>query len=246
MQTKRSILIFEDNQNMLSSVLLKKYSYNSADIHFANCNSLLFRKLLSLYNTEDLFYVIVDFVPNNSSLKGLFSKLRKHVRDIKNYSNNVFLVPTLCMESAILKTLVCYGYISLDEVVRKATIDFDYGWLVETFYKSKNLEKVYKTILNNYLLGYFKNVSTDSQQHEVIGAFYKQDSLGYKAEQLYSCLPVSPIVSQSHKNYVDFCNIVRHSVDLASINEFYMDLWKLAEPDTEFKWLAQQVKKGTI
>ena len=246
MYTKQSVLIFEDNENMLSSILLKKYTFNSANIHFTNCNSLLFNRLLSLYNTKDLFYVVVDFVPNNSSLKGLFSKLYKQICKIKDYNNNVYLVPTLCMESAILKALVHYGYILPDEVVRKAAVDFDYEWLLKTFYKSNNLEKIYKSILNNHLLGYFKNVSISSKQPEVIGSFYRSDNLGYKAEQLYSCLQVSPIASDQHKNYVDFCSITGHEIDLNSINKFYADLWKLAEPNTEFKWLAQQVKKGTI
>lgn len=198
-------IIFEDNENTPSSILLRKCS-NGENIIFANGASRVRGTLEKVYNEEDYFIVLYDLVPDN----GMTIMLYRALKEAVNIYSNVVVIPIVCIEQIILRMLDDLGYLTktkitinlIDNLVSK----FSWSNLTEEDKKEisgKSLEKVYKLILNNQLDKCFVN-SNDTSKRVETGRFYKEDcacnrkycrfdctdNLKIKAERLYSWLPV--------------------------------------------------------
>ena len=231
-----NVLIFEDHDVVPCSSLLREFSYNGSNIYFSRGNGKLYKEFKKHYNTTDTFYIVLDYVPNNRSLDGVYNGIYDRVHGSERYKGNVYIIPTVCMEYVIVRSLVKYSYITNTDLLLNSDCS-NYNDIMLKHPEKKTLEKVFKVILDEQLSEEFHNVTGQ-------GSFYLTGQRGYKAEQIYSCLPIAPIISEQHKSYVEFCNISGHSMDLNSINEFYKSLWEVAMPGTKFTCIAQRIKKG--
>ena len=220
--------IFEDKTDTPSSILLRQDKFVGKYMLFSEGNQLLEDKLNSVYNTEDFFYVFIDFVPDNKHLIVQYEGLKDTI--INEYGDNVALIPIPCIELFILKMLFKYGYVTDNVIYEKAILNFDKNFvhsLPKNFGKL-TLERCYKYILNVYLDKEFHNKSKNG-----IGSFYKSENLLYKSEALYVSLFFFHIRSPEHKSFLyenfDINSIVfLHNTDLYNILvNYYNDLFTI-------------------
>lgn len=229
------VYIFEDNENMTSSALLKE-SFNGNNIHFSNGNSMMYRKLRSIYNTSDTFILFLDVVVDNLSTIKLYENLLIKCEDLEN----VYIVPILCIEYYILKMLdedkLLFVNQQDEELVKYLVRTFDCNELSKEKQEIKTtLEKRYKYILNNQLCNCMKNIHIDNVSSS---SFYLsdcvcesncdfaviQDSL-LKSEKLITSLPIFDVISAEHKDYLENHGIKIRPIDfesaLAKVQDFY-------------------------
>lgn len=191
--------IFEDNENMLTSILLHTHSFNGKNVYFTRSNSRITKLLDKIYNANDVFIIVMDYVPNNSQVQRIYDDIRIKALSLSS-NKNIVLLPTICFEQVILDMLLCYNYIDLDTDLANAIRNRDIGYLLTFRSGHINLEHNFKFILNKMLDAKFKNISKSSNHVET--SFYNTGDLLLKAEQLYSCLPFVHIVSLQHKEYI--------------------------------------------
>ncbi len=192
--------IFEDNENMLTSILLHTHSFNSKNIYFTSSNSRIIKLLGKVYNPNDMFIIVMDYVPNNSQVQRIYDDIRIKAVSLSHNSKNIVLLPTICFEQVILDMLLCYNYVNLDIDLANAIRNRDIGYLLTFRSGHVNLEHNFKFVLNKMLDTKFKNISKSSDGAET--SFYNTGDLVLKAEQLYSCLPFVHVVSPQHKEYI--------------------------------------------
>lgn len=154
--------LFEDNLNTPSSILLKS-SYNGKNIHFTsgNLESNILNKIESLIDENDNCTLVVfyDLPPNN---KVIYNNYERPVdRVIENNYDDVHIVPIICIEYYLIKFLVLYNYIPINnkniELINNLVISFDYtnssviNFVNKDTYRKNSLEHVYKQLLS-YLI----------------------------------------------------------------------------------------------
>lgn len=117
---------------------------------FSEGNQLLEDKLNFVYNTEDFFYVFIDFVPDNKHLIAQYEGLKDTI--INEYGDNVALIPIPCIEFFILRMLFKYGYVTDNVIYEKAILDFDKNFV----YSLPNINPFCMRILILTLLYFYK------------------------------------------------------------------------------------------
>jgi hypothetical protein len=187
------IIIFEDNANTPSSVLLR-HSCFSDKLRFSEGNKKLL-VTISKYLSEDIVLVFVDVVPDNECSVMTYIDIR--TRFINN--TNVFVMPILCIEYILLLFLKEYypNMLVDNAYVDSLITNFDYNKIRKL---GRNLEKVCKGVLAN--VGNKYSCLLNDVKH---GDFYTSScicdrgkhincdtsvSLSTKANQLYCTLPL--------------------------------------------------------
>ncbi len=216
-------LLFEDNENSPSSILLK-HSMHGDSIYFSGGVTQLLSKLKSIYTAQDTVFVMHDMSPNNRWTIKFYDGFVQEIKSNQQKYNGVYIVPIVCIEYYLCKFLNKYGYLyiknsELSELV-KAIVDepFDYSRVpsnILNITKLRNsLEKMYKYIVKNQAMICMHNnfeydKVTGLRINTLSGIFYdrdcsckdiycriqSKDNLEIKAERLYSLLPVFAISS---------------------------------------------------
>lgn len=203
--------IFEDNEYTPSSCLLRN-SFNGKNIYFSGGVGNILEKLKEVYEADCLHYVYIDLVPNNEETVSDYMSLRDYVN--AEYSDNVVVIPIVCIERIIMQMLNKYNYFvhSKKSGVLFECIGDDFKWqLLPEEYKDVSLEHLYKLIISSQILFCQQNVNRAANR--IQGQFYRlgcdecvnrrcqkdlKDSLRVKAERLYTSLPVFKVVSDEH------------------------------------------------
>ena len=226
----KHIFVFEDNPDMSVSRLISKQSYNGNNICFTSGNTGIFEKLQSIYNQQDIFIIFYDISPENKILITRYHSLIESIRmEIDNYSENVYLLPVICTEYSVIKALITYGYI--DRTLEYALDDLDYERIKKEF-RQRTLEKAYKQMLIS-LDKQFHNINeVDSKDKKDEGSFYRSGNVKLKAEQFWASLPLTYIISDEHKNYLENNGIIKGTEAFEEIekelNGFFDDVFNKA------------------
>lgn len=202
--------IFEDNEEMPSSKLLLQ-CFHGDNIIFSNGNTLLWSKVMELYNENDQFFIFMDTVVDNKMVMELYRKLYAKIRKYKN----IYLVPIPCIEFILAKCFVKYDYIGevsieLQQMLEVLVKDFRWNELSKEIKRKGNIrytERAYKYIItclksclknevsvNNPLVGKFYLSDCDCQGEKHCG-----ECLKLKAERLYTQLPYYEVDSEQYK-----------------------------------------------
>lgn len=204
------VLLFEDNEHTPSSELLKACLYGKS-IHFSNGNHNLASKADELVNMGNSVIIFVDLSINCAETKLVYNTLSKKFRT----SEHVLVLPIICIEYYILKMLYNHGFLNFPKYENDSTIqNLIHNFVIEITGEKidKSLEKQYKSILNK--IGDKKHCYINKNVKQK-GKFYKYScpcdnehckeyktaSLEYKAECLYSTLPVG-VIDDKYKEYI--------------------------------------------
>jgi hypothetical protein len=196
--------IFEDNGNSPISKLLCRCA--NKNMHFSNGNSYLYDTIECIHEKypNDIIKVYIDVSPNRRPLVALYDSLCR----MYNKSENIYIIPYICIEYVVLKMLYEYGYLvsngDLGNLVENTVTKFNWNNVPDKYkendYIMASLEHTYKFILGNISL---KCMWNDTKNY-VHGLFYLQDcncdrkycktldcrdSLRLKSERLYTSLP---------------------------------------------------------
>ena len=237
--------IFEDGfktiDNSTPSSRLLKSSYNGNNIYFSNGNSNIITILNSIYNPEDLFIIFLDVVPNN---KALVEKYKEY--DIRletdGLDSNTFIIPIFCIEYYLIKFLDKLGILFTKDKKIKNIYDnlyktFNWGNLDDSF-NLKSIEKIYKEIIKLQKPYCLRNENNLSKYY--YGNFYKDSctnckdkrcikkvnfSLEYKAELLYTSLPIFSIISEKHQSRLKDLGIETIDTDITYIKQYMQTLY---------------------
>lgn len=208
------ILLFEDKENTPSSQLLKKSLYGE-NIKFSGSNTALSKVAEQLKSDGHKVIIFFDLAVNNRKTKELYESLSDKYED----DSNILVLPIICIEYYILKMLYNHGFLDFDLY---KSIDIQYS--LDNFVKEitgvaidESIEKHYKHILNQIgNKNHCYNNKTDAENKGLLkGKFYthgcpcertyckvcKTASIAYKAESLYSSLPVF-FIDSKYKEYV--------------------------------------------
>lgn len=241
-------LLFEDNENTPSSILLKN-SMHGDNIYFASGNSQVLNKLKSIYNDGDTVFIFFDVSPNNKWTIKFYNNIVQTIKGSKQYKN-IYIIPIICIEYYICKFLKEYNYIVIKNEVIKQLANaiigdtFDYSKIPMSILKvnklNNSLEKMYKHILSNQAMKCMNNKNDDS--YDLYGMFYKcdcrcerkycsincTDSLEIKSERLYTSLPVFAVSSPEHREIINRLGIHISNIDINDIykevKQFYDDI----------------------
>lgn len=82
-------LLFEDNENSPSSVLLKHSMYGD-NIYFSGGSSKLLSKLEEIYEPQDIVFVMHDVSPNNRWTIKFYASFVQEIKYNQQYRNNVY------------------------------------------------------------------------------------------------------------------------------------------------------------
>ena len=194
------VLLFEDNENTPSSKLLKKSMYGN-NIMFSGSNSLLSREAEKLKSKGNNVIIFIDLAINNHRTKQLYEDLSDKYED----DEHVLVLPIICIEYYILKMLCSHGFLEFKVFQTEEIQSLLQSFVVDITGESidKSLEKQYKHILseignkkhcyinktpNNTLRGQFYSCGCPCNKSYCTD--YRDASIDYKAESLYSTLPV--------------------------------------------------------
>lgn len=246
-------ILFEDNENVPISMLLKK-SYNGNNIYFSSGCDKLLSKAISIQDKEDIIVIYYDVAPNNNKTTKGYRDLCKTIKT--KQLKNIIVVPIICIEYIIVKSLYKYNqliipekYKDIEEYLIKK-LDWD-GYInncntneytrssIEHFYKyvltqiqpqrcKRNSHKYLKdgkTIDINYGSGKYYYIDCPCNRFCTL----KSDSkLKEKSEIAYLQLPLVPIIGKEHKRYIEKLNIRFKEVQLQDIEKerqtFYNEL----------------------
>lgn len=220
-------LVFEDGEDTPSSILLKQ-SCHGENINFSNGVSQLLEKAVSIKDSDDIVYMFYDVSPNNERTVKGYEMLVDTLKQNKELYKNMYVVPIICMEYCICKTLERYGWFWTNsakesEMIEKLIIAFDWNGVSDEIksdvYVGVSLEHAYKSIVANLRLRCLHNsfeytgASKVRKAQSLSGMFYEKDckcerkycpidcrdKLEVKAEKLYCSLPVFPVETDEHK-----------------------------------------------
>ncbi len=194
------VLLFEDNKNTPSSQLLKSCLYGK-NIYFSNGNHNLATVATELVNKGNSVIIFVDVSVNSIETKKIYNVISKKFKN----DEHVLVLPIICIEYYILKMLCSHSFLEFKVFQTEEIQSLLQSFVVDITGESidKSLEKQYKHILseignkkhcyinktpNNTLRGQFYSCECPCVGSHC--AEYKQASVDYKAECLYSTLPV--------------------------------------------------------
>lgn len=165
------MLLFEDNPETPSSVLLSHVLKDS--VYFTGGNELLlyFCKRFSMTETT---YVFPDVVPDNKETKSLYWRLREYAVT----QTNVHVIPIPCIEFYILLMF------DVLNVARQSRDFLSFTQAVNgqpIVYPEPSFERFCKRILNNQR-ACIRNIA--SKQNPVLGTFYRNACPCAGAEQV--------------------------------------------------------------
>lgn len=217
-------LLFEDNEDTPSSMLLK-HSYCGDSIYFSGgCHQIL-SKLMEIKDASDVVIIFYDVSPNNKYTVKYYNSLVQDIKSNPAVYGSVCIIPIICIEYYICQFLNKYGYMciknkNIQNLVEAIVTKFDYREIpsqIASIQKlNMSLEKMYKYIVNNQDMKCLLNVGTYDNGIRVkslSGKFYEddcscerkyckincKDSISLKVERLYTELPVFPVKSDEHR-----------------------------------------------
>lgn len=220
-------IVFEDNENTPSSVLLKSCYYGS-NIFFSAGVSNLLNKAISIKQDDDTILMFYDLSPNNiKTVKG-YNNLIGILRQNKEKYKNMYVIPIICIEYHICRMydildLFYVKHKDAQELIDKIVKKFDWADIDASIkavdYIKDSLEHAYKFILNKQsmrcLVNRFKYDSTGNTRivNSIDGILYEKDctcdrkyckvnvnySLEFKSERLYTLLPVFVVETDKHR-----------------------------------------------
>ncbi|MDO5150612.1 MAG: hypothetical protein Q4D76_14675 [Oscillospiraceae bacterium] len=229
------VLLFEDNPNTPSSRLFKSCLFGD-NIYFSNGNHNLAAVAANLANEGNSVIVFVDVSVNSIKTKMVYNALAKRFKD----DEHILVLPIICIEYYILRMLCNHGFLDFVQFQTKEMQSLLQNFVVDITGEpiDKSLEKQYKHILseignkkhcyinrmaNNGMRGRF--YMCDCPCTESHCTDYKKASIGYKAESLYSTLPVFFVDEAYRKRFKELgLNSDIHSTDL---KDTYNSLVKL-------------------
>jgi hypothetical protein len=240
--------IFEDNVITPSSKLLKS-SYNGSNIYFSSGNSSIIKTLKSVYNKDDYFIIFLDVVPNSKKLMKVYNLLINRIQ-YEKMNSNTSIIPIPCIEYYLVMLLTDLGMIFTDmndvkELYNSLYPEVNWG----SIDKSISLEKLFKQVINLQKPYCLRNSS--SEEHDYYGNFYKISckdckdkhcknfvnfSKEFKAEYLYTCLPVFDVLDSKHEVLLSSFGIQTKSCEIDEAkNKMRLFYNRLCESCKEFK-----------
>lgn len=204
--------VFEDKENTPSSILLKN-CINGSNMYFsAGCSKMFDTiKILSDKYKDDIIIAYYDVSPNNNETIIGYEELKEN---LYTYNiTNVEVIPYICIEQTIAIMLSRYNYLSKQSKKAQNILDnivkiFDWSKVQDNIKYSdaqksnkRTLEQIYKLFLNEQ---WQICVHNTHKSNILFGKFYTDDcscprehckisivsSLKFKAEQLYTSLPL--------------------------------------------------------
>lgn len=201
-------IIFEDNKDTPSSILLSKSYYGDSIKFSGGARSL--GKLIYQYIDSDDVLVFVDVSPDNVYTVRTYNSLNDEFEKYIS-SGRLFIIPIICIEYIILTALIRHKYLDTSNnlLLQKLVVSFEYSNIQvqsiiheklfsTTSEKSKpTLEKLYKAMLKAEAARYscLQNKSIKNNQKASSGIFYTLDckcdpkycKLGTVSNQALTC-----------------------------------------------------------
>lgn len=184
-------IIFEDHPNTPTSLLLKESIVGDLMYFAGGCriNNLL----TDLYNTDDIFYIYLDLVPNNEETINNYYLINKIIRN-ENMSN-VYIFPIICIEYIFLRSLIRYNISNELDIVFNSIAS-----VIQTNSDNLTLEKLYKKELillytkykcfknKQNKKGYYYTMACKCSNTPTCRRDVADKSIPYKADYFYTTL----------------------------------------------------------
>lgn len=153
-------ILFEDNKNMPTSILLKK-SCAGHLMEFKGCSRFI--NELNTFNKDEKYIIYLDLVPDNTETVINYNCFCRVIKE--NNIKNVIILPIICIEYIFMKALIkinMHNYFNYDLQTKLSNIS-NHGCLT--------LEKYYKKVLSDL---YTENKCIKNKQNKM-GYFYYKD-----------------------------------------------------------------------
>lgn len=185
-------IIFEDNDNIPSSELLKVSDPDN--IIFAKSNSKIIKQIrgIARLHKDEHILVYIDLVPDNPRLLQVYHSIKDYV----SVNPNIIIIPVICIEYYLAKVIRYFGYdigiLSIELAL--SSVKNRENWrsvLPVSFDKCESLEKVFKEFFcegSKYLSEYYWNITKNEH------GFYSCDDRATVYEKsciLWGFLPFS-------------------------------------------------------